>query len=134
MINKLTINRAKWRSGSFAPETMNGIGDVFLLNEQGYRCCLGFFAQACGARGMKNKETPCELNYSPILKQLVKFNKDEYKEDTQLSLRAIDINDDENLTPVKREEKLTKLFSKHGIKLTFTGKYKNPKLNKTKSK
>jgi hypothetical protein len=47
----LTIDRATWRRGG-APEFGNttavGYGSTSLLNEHGYKCCLGFDALACG--------------------------------------------------------------------------------------
>lgn len=44
----LTIVRPKWRRGSIEPDKGFGVGRVLLLNEQGFRCCLGFDAAACG--------------------------------------------------------------------------------------
>ena len=46
---KVTIDRAKWRTGRFGlPLAISAAGDSALLNVEGNRCCLGFLGQACG--------------------------------------------------------------------------------------
>lgn len=45
----LTINRSEWRrGGSFSTGAVKGQGITRLLNDQGFKCCLGFDALACG--------------------------------------------------------------------------------------
>jgi hypothetical protein len=42
MIKNLVIDRATWKN------SYHGVGPTYLLNRQGYRCCLGFLGKACG--------------------------------------------------------------------------------------
>jgi hypothetical protein len=50
----LTIDRSKWRRGQGTSQGDDrakagiGLGVTMLLNSQGYMCCLGFDALACG--------------------------------------------------------------------------------------
>lgn len=44
----LTIDRSKWRRGGQSYSNTSGYGGTWLLNSEGFMCCLGFDALACG--------------------------------------------------------------------------------------
>lgn len=105
---KFVVYREKWARGS----------ESALFTEEHTLCCLGFF---CNQGGMDLEDlrcvgSPCELGVS------VEGLTDECGGDTPLASDAIEINDDPDIDGLVREEKLIKLFSKHGYTIQFEDK------------
>lgn len=135
MKKEYTIDADKWRCGC----GHNALGDGYtrMLNEEGYMCCLGQISEQMGVEKQFLKEScdPEEVanriingNESSVAKQkylthnhLIKYIK-KCKNNVRLSnlaKRAIDINDDKDLSTKERVEKLKALFADNGIKLRF---------------
>lgn len=118
---QFVIDKSKWRCGELSPESSCRLGEGYteLLNDKGYMCCLGQISLQLGC----TKKEIHNLTYpSDVTKLSVKDNilvKD--GECTNLSDEAIDINDSTMLTIAEKEKRLTKLFAKEGVKLTFIG-------------
>lgn len=117
----LKINRAKWRTGGDS-DYQTGNGDTQLLNHEGFMCCLGF---RCNQLGIPKGDLvdvgePNQLSEEWIIPDLV--NRNGYN--TLFCGKAIDINDDEDITQREREKRIKNHFSKKGIKVIFTGKYR----------
>jgi len=115
---KFTVERSRWRNAA------HGIGNVLLLNEDGYKCCLGFVCEQLGVRSILNRSSPKTLevpvddfNHWDVVWGVSHW------ENTELSKKAILINDDVCLTDQEREAQLIELFKKHGHELIFTGEY-----------
>lgn len=116
-----TINRATWRCGRNGPHS-HGIGDTKLINDEGFKCCLGEIGLQCGVpRGkLIYQPNPCQVieptrTYAAML--IGKFSH------TLLGAAAMGINDDPRLTRPQREAKLKALFAKSGYLIRFTGRY-----------
>ena len=113
-MKKFTVRRSEWRRGGTRYD--NSKGATFLLNEVGYMCCLGFATnQICRItkKDLLEMDTPsCVLPYKSTFT-------DEHGDNNDLTNRAISINDASNISDKVREERLTALFKKHGIKVTF---------------
>jgi len=103
----LTIDRDRWRRGGIRRNHTHG--PTYLLNDEGYMCCLGFDALACGV-------TPYEMRgaYGP---GEVTTMSDEYRETRWRSgvvLDAMEVNDNPNLSELERETKLIPLLKAIG--------------------
>lgn len=124
---KVTIDRQKWICGSlFNRNSRNGYGYTALLNDNGYMCCLGFVCQASGIdKDMLDIGEPSDL-CQPIPDLVVEI-KDEYNNNmfinTELTDKAMDINDNKETTPREKEELLKKLFADSIYELEFVGEY-----------
>lgn len=113
-MKKFTIRRSKWRRGGI--QYNNDKGQTFLLNNQGYMCCLGFATNQI-----------CRIPKKDLLEQgaptCVFENKSTFTDEggcnNDLTKRAIRINDACNISDKVREKRLTALFKKHDIKVTF---------------
>jgi hypothetical protein len=124
---KLILDYSKWRCGGDG-ENKVGDGMVALLNDQGFMCCLGQWHQQYGVsdNDLLNKGEPNEL---PEETDTFSFENDwnesgeciEIK-NTNLSERAIGINDDEETTPDEKITLLSKLLSTEGIELEVINK------------
>lgn len=119
-VPSFTIRRSKWARGGKK-------GSSALLNSQGNMCCLGFYSKACGFTKeniqhiIAPDRIPVMQNYSEAIKfksKLIKYR--DYPNTTKICDDLMDINDDQYITDKVREEKLTKKFSKMGVKVTFT--------------
>jgi hypothetical protein len=124
---KLILDYSKWRCGGTWDHQV-GDGDVALLNAQGFMCCLGQWHRQCGISDsdLLDKGEPNEL---PEQTDLFSFESDwnpqgeciEIK-NTNLSERAICINDAEDTTPEEKINLLTKLLETEGIELEVINK------------
>ena len=123
------VNRNTWRCG-ISGKNSRGLGTTYLLNLQGFMCCLG---QTCKQVGVPDKKL-LEKSYPDYVKiqsdekpirYFTKKDKNGSIINTKLSQKAIRINDDSELTPEVRERKLKSLFSKFKHKLEFVGEYNN---------
>lgn len=112
----LTINRAKWTRGVLNLPSK-------LLNSAGYMCCLGFDALACGVPSdvLDGIGEPYELADSAdvsYLRDRVNYNDSDDDDPTPLNSvlvdKAIDINDDLEITDNEREAKLIPILKQLG--------------------
>lgn len=135
---KVTIDRATWRSGGELGYK-TGRGDTELLNDEGFRCCLGFHASAAG---VPDRFLHCgaprrvatggydawgdawgeELTRAGLVK-LIKLVRGKNWENTEFAIKAMHINDLEELSREERESRLIALAKKHGHEWTFVGEY-----------
>lgn len=110
---QIIIDRSKWKTG------VCGIGDTQLLNDNGFKCCLGFITIANKKRA-KNLAMPASTNC--VIPDL------SYKDDTghiintKLAYQAAGINDNQSTSLQEKEKALQKLFKKSKYKLKFIGK------------
>ena len=124
----LIIDRAKWRTGYFS-DNQTGRGDTQLLNAEGYMCCLGFRCLQMGVpeNELLDTSTPGDLADKWQIPDLVlkksKIQNDGPDYNTEFSYKAMDINDDVDLTPEEREKRIIKYFAKKNIIVEFVGKY-----------
>jgi len=116
------IDRSKWRCGGTLEHNSKGLGKTRLLNSEGYMCCLGQVSKqlGCSDESLLFTETPYSINDDEIDKvRDVLLTDNRYH--NNLSLKAIDINDDNTI--IKEKEVLLKeLFKEHGHSITFIGK------------
>jgi hypothetical protein len=117
-VTTLVIDRAKW-------------GTEYLLNSEGTMCCLGFLALKCGAdlteideesspKAVPNVDWPAELiKIGRNLLRVGKFR--DVIQNSELTMKMMEINDDSGLKWSDKEKKLIPLFKKAGIKLSFKG-------------
>lgn len=121
-----TIDRSKWRCGGDKAKYSKGSGSTNLLNNDGYKCCLGF---ACLAAGLKEKDilgfgSPrCVLWKIPEAESKIIHLADNPFTDSTFSRGAMRINDDPGLNAQEREEQLIQLGRTMQIDISFTGEY-----------
>lgn len=119
-LKSFTIDRSKW-----ACESNNRMReeDSALRSYDGYKCCLGFMASACGIEEITNRGTLEQLDPKWWSKLPISFRpRDCNDSDTVLTLKAIRVNDHEKNNN-KRELGLKKIFKEAGITVKFVGKY-----------
>ena len=119
MVEKeIVINRAKWRTAS------HGEGPTILLNDEGYKCCLGFLVGQTTKCKIKEFAYPSECSRPPKEFEPERTTR-AWGGEHCLENLAIRINDNYNLTDKQREEQLIKLFSQKSklYRLKFVGKY-----------
>lgn len=121
----IVIDRSRWRTGGnwnkdLPTENLTGKGATFLRNEQGFQCCLGFVCEAEGVAIAGNKAYPCSLHVDvPNLTEPYNIHGILFK-DSELTGKAVKINDDPNTTVAQKEAALKELFA--GIyNLEFVG-------------
>lgn len=115
-------------------------GDVILLNDKGYSCCLGLCALQMGINPGRvlGSLDPEHLSDAYLRKplQLTKFLKiftvsddshNDKKINNDLADNAIIINDNVCITIKQRIERLIALFKEHGHKLQFINVPEKPK-------
>lgn len=111
-MKKFTVKRSKWARGG-----MNGHSR--LLNIEGCMCCLGFATNQI-SRIPKDKLANRSCPEDVFEKQSTFTTMDsKCVVDNELSINAININDDRILTEKMREKRLTELFRKHKINVKF---------------
>ena len=132
-MKKFTINRSKWRTGTEG-SNKTGIGDTFLLNNEGFMCCLGFYSIQAGF-GV----TDC-LN-EPYARNIVRKRKDKADSFKKLEMlvheldgeyyhsafatEAMGINDNKTI-PEQKEIEIKELFAKEGVEVEFYGEFYKP--------
>lgn len=116
---KFVVNRQTWFRGQ-------GGFSSKLLREDGMRCCVGFYAQACGIPDEQLFNVPTLIIWSDDGHSNENVNtgflhhEDEYGAYVLESVgRIYDINDNILLTEAEREEQLAKTFAKLGITVKF---------------
>lgn len=117
---KITIDRSKWCT----PRC--GKGSAALLNPEGFMCCLGFIA----LHHMKGREAKIRERAMPRdcltpddAPALVMSEIDDFSRhlNTDLSLGAAQINDDEHTNLDDKERNLLNLFKNTPYELEFVG-------------
>jgi hypothetical protein len=123
---KFTIDRSKWACGAYRKTQ--------LLDYHGFRCCLGFYATACG---VSDNDILREGEYADLLpsacsllpKELVEVIHHDERADlytkrvSRVHNQLITANDDTSLKPSQREHSIVELFASIGVTVEFTGEY-----------
>lgn len=119
----IIIDRSKWRTGNNLHSSFNstGYGNTKLLNEEGYKCCLGFIASQATHQKILNSCEPTYCKY--IIPELSYRDKYGYVINSTLADNAIKINDNGYTTPQEKEKSLKQLFKDSRYKLVFKGKF-----------
>lgn len=135
---EFVIDRTKWRCGGnngFTTVNERGLGDTFLLNDEGYMCCLGHVALQCG---LLREEISGHSDYGDFISDsaekdslsklttcLLAHGEDQDTKSLldELQVTAIAINDDPKLSEEEREAELIEHFAKHGHTMRFEGEY-----------
>lgn len=128
MVTTFTIDREKWLRGGLSP-IASATPIPLLLDDQGRRCCLGFYAQACGLSdeqlanvsdpsevgGVGQGAIPSEMNW------LVRH--DRFRDEVRPSDACNELtwtNDSPYTGPDQREREVARLFEERGITVEFT--------------
>jgi len=114
----ITVKRSKWARGGKN-------GDARLLNHDECMCCLGFaicqISKHVSKLKMLDRLMPDDVFKGESF--LTKMNRDAFDEkvivNNDLAGEAAKINDHESISGHVREQKLKKLFKKHGFKIVF---------------
>lgn len=114
---KFTIKRSEWLRGE-GPEKS------FLLREDdGKKCCLGFFGLVCG---YNSKDLTAQSEPFDLLSVEVLAKKDPLwpewmfgKNDPFIVFRLMEINDNPSLPAESRELQLTEIFAQQGVTVEF---------------
>lgn len=130
----VTIDRSKWRCGGNKLPSMRGKGQTCLLNNEGFKCCLGSYGEALGIdpQLIKHRHTPGNLIEilvkaaakipDGLLKLILEPHTGEWS-NSDYACQAMSINDRDTLTDSEREQKLIALAARHGDEWKFVGKY-----------
>lgn len=128
-VKSFTVHRPTWLRGQ-DPDNLTSA-----LYTYGKRCCLGFLGAACGYSDTDLDEVPgpsdtvadIEKNLWPevLLKPNEKWSEenDDWTSavvDSKLCKDMMNVNDDKNISDAEREVKLTTLFRRARITVTFT--------------
>ena len=108
-LTKLVISREQWGWGALLSSASLGGG----------YCCLGFMSRACGTP--KNKLLDLAMP-SGLDKNCCSFPEwllDENGVDSEDAYELSNINDDSNMPQAEKEEKITEICAKHGVKVVF---------------
>lgn len=102
------IDRKKWKRGKKgSAKLFNGIN--------GLKCCLGFYAEACGIPSQDlNQQARYEFmldDHKCKIPKAVQENEDQF----------IALNDTGSVTGRRREDRLRRLFKKYGVTVSFKG-------------
>jgi hypothetical protein len=134
---KVMIDRARWRTGNRS-KNQTGEGETVLLNSQGYMCCLGFCLQASkvAKKYLAFSNTPMRAVRAAQLKGEVKnanlfrsqgvqalVDSADIVANTDLTAKAIRINDNRLTTPKQKEKELLELFKESVFEIEFIGRY-----------
>lgn len=113
-LKTIVIKKSKWRRGG-ATNYKNG--KTKLLNEQGFKCCLGFAARQLGYKG-KLLDMTHPSNTKCVIDKLT-YRYDNAIFNTKFAIMAANTNDDECISDEERMTKLNKLARKAGLKFVF---------------
>ena len=121
MRKKIQIDRSKWRTGKDG-KTKTGRGETALLNNEKYKCCLGFICeQVAPWEDIELMGEPDEID--EVIEGLTEEHDGLSPVNSELTNQAMSVNDDEETTPQEKETKLTELFKESPYELIFTGEY-----------
>ena len=132
-MKKYTIFRNRWMRGG-KDGLGNDIDGAVLCDIEGQKCCLGHIMTQDGfkKKQLLRLQLPNEVVQTIGTEQAAKKAKHLVEawdngyggldtEDLSLVNKAVEINDDTNITDDEREELLISLFKENKIKLTFVG-------------
>lgn len=125
---KFVIDRSVWRCGGGGP-AKHGTGCTYLLNEQGFMCCLGMVAKQLGYKDKEilNCGEPDEVDSDRenlLVRKIDGSDFNTYHKNSELSSKAIEINDDDDkLNDEERELRLVALFAQEGHEVEFVNSY-----------
>jgi hypothetical protein len=120
-LTSLVIVRSEW----LTPVQSHGEGWnlSMLRNATGLKCCLAFALKAygCSDEQLTWKMMPAAVGEFPLFSEKRSLAQGTGFEitNTEFSVDAAEINDDRTIPNAEREERLTSLFQKNGIALTF---------------
>lgn len=118
----LYLDLKKWRCGgdSRSKKKRMGHGETYLLNNEGYSCCLGqWIQQTDKSLNIKGFSSPkCVFNCK--IHTLV--NPSIFNFDTKFAGECMDINDDEDTTILEKIASLRKILKKYKRKLVVRRK------------
>ena len=126
---KFIVDRTKWYRG----KSENSSKLLFPGTQK--MCCLGFVALQCGftPKAIQGVATPGMISFEFVF-DTPKYTKKQFPrgfrfllgldingdwEDSKMSHRAMEINDDAALTDKQRERKLKELFKRAGHQIMF---------------
>lgn len=121
-VKELILDYSKWRCGNFGWNQL-GRGETYLLNNEGFMCCLGQFCQQLGIsiEALLNNAEPeevCNAEYDLFV------YKDESRGicNTFFTRKLIGINDDRATTPEQKIHSIKSLLAEEGIELKVINK------------
>ena len=116
------IDYSKWRCGGNG-ENKLGEGETYMLNQEGFMCCLGQCQSQLGIPDgvLSKKGEPEEIGrVDGIFNCKVYYDDDdELICNTVLSDNAISINDDDYTTPFEKMNGLKELFEANKHEISF---------------
>jgi hypothetical protein len=114
MKDYLIIDRKKWRRGGESHDEEKGL--TYLLNKEGYMCCLGM---RCNQMGISKKELLGKTSPTRLINYDIPDLLDEKGYNTKFCDEAMEINDDSIITEKIREKLLKKHFAAKDIIVEF---------------
>lgn len=122
MEKKLILDYSTWRCGGEGKNKL-GEGRTALLNYEGFMCCLGQFSLQLGSeiteRDLDDEAEPSDMwKLIPYLTIPNENGEEEFGYyNTQLSNRAMKINDDEKTSVTEKIEQLKELFKEEEFEI-----------------
>lgn len=127
-VTSFTVKRSGWHRGK-------GGTDSALLTQHGAKCCVGFYAEACGIRrdALYRVGEFNEIDMREVPADFLEFDLDEPEKEHSDELARfygthrikdpfLDVyadNDDPDVSNEEREKRLTRRFREVGIQVTF---------------
>jgi hypothetical protein len=118
-VTSFTIDRKTWLQGEGSDES------YLFRSRDGKQCCLGFYMEACAVPRQKITSVMTPMGFRPELRTQVPgwlFNED-HNNISDVCNSLMLVNDIEHENHSDKEERITSLFKKAGIEVTFTGEY-----------
>lgn len=123
---KLEIDRSKWACGT---NNIKRGRNSALLDENGFKCCLGFLGSACG---LTDKEllyhatpggAPSEKWPKGLLTSDPYWPSNHPPMNSTLARNLMNANDDKSRVSDEIEQEITTHMKEIGIEVTFVGEY-----------
>lgn len=115
----LILDEKTWRCGQESgPSSSRGKGDTALINEEGFKCCLGQFSTQLKKEVELEDHMTNPRDTNLVIPFLTRKLNNSIK-DTKLSSAAMTINDDPATTVGKKVVQLKRLFKSRGLKIVF---------------
>lgn len=123
--HEFVIDRKKWIRGSSLkeePEEKYVITPCssYLKDRSGSMCCLGFYLESLGAKGLTGKQLPITVRKLP---EEASWLVTPMNSPTNQCIRLVNANDRDSSCHKERETAVSDLFAEKGIKVKFVGKY-----------
>ncbi len=115
---RFEVKRSEWYRGWVSESALLVVPDKRAEDEPDKkRCCLGFFANACGISDEQILDRQEPAGVPKVVSDFA--NQDWNNLDSTLSGDMMSVNDDENLSDKDREERLIVLFGRAGHEIVF---------------